>query len=134
MSHLEVLLQWLREVGDLQPVEEGVFTVSRFQHSGLPRPLTIRVTHDSLEQYLLAAAPMSRGAFPESEPVVAALRLLIVHLTEILDRDGETGWITIGPDEVDAPVIRRDRAFEWLADPGDDPVPGDYRWTAAPRG
>ncbi len=127
MPYYDELMEWLGEVSDLESTGPGRFRLNRFEHRELAKPLSVQVTPESLAQYLERTADRAREAFPEVEPQVAALRLLIVHLQEIFSRDGESAYVAINGDGLRAPWTRQDPPYVAVGDL--DPRGGPYGWS-----
>lgn len=72
--------------------DQGVVTLTAFDHRRLPTSLRLHITPASFDWHLVSMAAGAATLFPEVDPLEAAWRLFLVHLEEAVQtaEPGET--------------------------------------------
>lgn len=89
----DLLVGYLMAEGEAsEDRDQGVVTLTEFDHQPLPIPLRLHITPAGFDQHLRSMASGAALLFPDVDPLEATWRLFLVHLEEAVQtaRPGET--------------------------------------------
>lgn len=127
-NSLDQLLEFFSERGELEQTSTASYLLRRFRNISFDPPLELRVTRESLDAYLA-----EEGDSSDTEDLSeSAFGLLLVNLEEKLFAPGLIAYIAIGPDRLDAPMLREDPAYVREGDGDLNLEGGPYAWLMHP--